>query len=295
MHLKLWIGQKKGDIKRILLNLKKTHSMKKIHIILSIILIILISVTLFVYKPWNRQQTQLKIAISKAKPADSYGAYADWVHAADSNIVIVDMYDFSIDSALMFLEECSGLLLSGGQDIYPGIYGKEVDTSRCGPFDLKRDSLELALIEKAMALDIPILGICRGHQMLNVALGGSLIIDIPTDYDTTIKHRIPETYNCFHQINVEAGTRLYWATDLINGDVNSRHHQAIDQLSDKLKVTAKSNDGIVEAVEWKDAGTRAFLMGVQWHPEQMELNNPFSKSILEYFIFEVKTFSEKLD
>ena len=269
--------------------------MKKIHLILSTILIILIAVTVFVFKPWKQPAAPLKIAISKAKPVDNYGAYQNWIHTADSTIQIIDMYDFSIDSALMLLEGCSGLLLSGGQDIYPAIYGKEIDTSRCGPFDLKRDSLELALIEKAMELDIPILGICRGNQMLNVALGGSLLIDIPSDYDTTVTHRIPDSCQCFHQINVEAGTRLYWATDLINGTVNSRHHQAVDRLSDQLIVAARSNDGLIEAVEWKDTGTRSFLMGVQWHPEQMDINMPFSKSILEYFIFEVKTFSEKLD
>lgn len=265
--------------------------MKKIHFILISILIILIAASLVVYWPWTKEETSLKIAVSKAAPLKSYGAYIDWIHSADSTIETVNMYDFSIDSAVALLDNCSGLLLTGGNDIFPGLYGKISDTARCGEFDLKRDRLELALIARAMELDIPILGICRGQQMLNVAFGGSLIIDIPSDHDTIIKHRIPNTYQCFHPVNIEPATKLLWASNILNGSVNTRHHQAIDVLSDKLKVSALAPDGIIEAVEWKAIGEQAFLMGVQWHPEQMDWNNPLSQSILEYFIMEVQSYN----
>ena len=265
--------------------------MKKIHLILSVFLIILITATLLIYKPWLKKEDNLKIAISKAQPPESYNAYINWIHLSDSCIETIDMYAFSIDSALSLLEGCSGLLLTGGSDIFPGNYGKLEDTSRCGKFDLKRDSLELALIKKAIKLDIPILGICRGLQILNVALGGNLIIDIPVDFGTNVIHRISETYNCFHEVNIEPNTKLSWTSNLLNGKVNSCHHQAIDVLSEQLKVSAKSTDGIIEAIEWKEIGEHSFLMGVQWHPEQMDREDPLSKSILEYFIMEVKNFS----
>ncbi len=264
--------------------------MKRIHIILSAILIVLIAATLIIYQPWIEKEESIKIAISKALPIESYGAYIDWIHSADSTIETINMYAFSIDSAVALLDDCSGLLLTGGSDIFPGLYGKIADTARCGTFDLKRDSLELALIKRAMELDIPILGICRGQQMLNIALGGSLIIDIPSDYDTNITHRIPDTYECFHIVNIEGGSKLYWAANVLSGEVNSRHHQAIDQLAPQLKLSAKSVDGLIEAVEWKEIGEQAFLMGVQWHPEQMNWDKPLSSSILEYFIMEVQSF-----
>ncbi len=269
--------------------------MKRIHLILSLILIILVAATSVIYFPRTKAEASLKIAISKAEPIKSYSAYIDWIHSADSTIETVNMYAYSIDSALSLLDDCSGLLLTGGSDIFPGLYGKLADTARCGEFDLKRDSLELALIKKAIALDIPILGICRGQQMLNIALGGSLIIDIPSDYDTIIQHRIPDTYECFHTVNLETGSRLAWASNVMTGMVNSRHHQAIDNLSDQLKVSARASDGIIESVERKAVGEHGFLMGVQWHPEQMDWNNPLSQSILEYFIMEVQTFKMKPD
>ena len=264
--------------------------MKRFNQSLLSILIALIAVSLILSSCSRAMDESIKIAISKASPSKSYSAYTNWVHSADSNLVTINMYEFSIDSALMLLEGCSGLLLTGGEDIFPGNYGKINDTARCGEFDLKRDSLELALINKALELNIPILGICRGQQIINVALGGSLIIDIPSDYDTTFIHRIPDTYQCFHEVFLESGTKLSWASNVMTESVNSRHHQAIDLLADRLKVSARATDGIIEAIEWDEMSDQSFLMGVQWHPEQMDWDNPLSKSVLEYFIMQLKAF-----
>lgn len=269
--------------------------MKKIHVVLFVFLISLAAISVYVFSLLAKNDETLKIAISKASPIESYSAYTDWIHAEDPTIETLDMYQFSIDSALQLLEECSGLLLTGGPDIYPGNYGMESEIDRCGEFDLKRDSLEFALIARALELDLPILGICRGQQILNVALGGTLYIDIPSDYDTTVQHRKPNTYDCFHNVMLEDKSKLAWAAHTLIGKVKSRHHQAINSLADKLKVTARASDGIIEAVEWKNIGERSFLMGVQWHPEQMDWSNPFSKSVLEYFILEVKSVMEDID
>jgi len=257
-------------------------------------LIALIALSLILSSCIRAIDYSIKIAISKASPDKSYTAYTNWIHSADSNLVTINMYEFTIDSALTLLEGCSGLLLTGGEDVFPGNYGKINDTARCGEFDLKRDSLELALINKALELNIPILGICRGQQIINVALGGSLIIDIPSDYDTNVIHRIPDSYKCFHDVSLENGTKLVWATNEMTGSVNSCHHQAIDLLADGLKVSARAIDGIIEAIEWDEMSDQSFLMGVQWHPEQMDLDNPLSKSVLEYFMMQIKAFKSDL-
>jgi putative glutamine amidotransferase len=126
-------------------------------------------------------QDQPLIAISRGSSSESYLAYGAWLKNIDREVRWVDMSVYPVDSALAILDKCSGLLLSGGDDVYPGRYGRESDTSRCDKPDHERDALEFALIRKAEELGLPVLGICRGLQILNVVYGGSLIIDIPQD------------------------------------------------------------------------------------------------------------------
>ncbi|RLD76233.1 MAG: hypothetical protein DRJ15_15710, partial [Bacteroidetes bacterium] len=142
----------------------------------------------------------LIIGISKALPEEYYGNYAKWINTADSGIVCVDLYHMPLDSALIMLDGCSGLLISGGPDVYPGRYGRAADTVKCGTIDYYRDTLEFALIGKAKELGMPILGICRGLQIFNVYHGGSLYADIPIDFDTSEVHRCKDTYNCNHEL-----------------------------------------------------------------------------------------------
>lgn len=235
----------------------------------------------------------LTIALSKGYPVDSYQNYYHWIASGDSTVQVIEMYNRSLEEALTELENCEALILSGGADVYPGEYGKEMDTARCGQFDFKRDTLEFALIKKALDLGIPIFGICRGEQILNVAMGGSLIIDIPTDHDTIVKHRIKEWKKCFHDVIVEPGTKLSWASNIISGKVSSNHHQSIDQLADAFKFSARATDGIIEAIEWKDAEGKSFLLAVQWHPERMRKDNPLSWNLLELLLHEAHRFQEK--
>ncbi len=119
---------------------------------------------------------------------------------------------------LKILQDCDGLLLSGGPDLHPVYFGKQADSSRCD-IDLVRDTLELALIKEAMSMNLPILGICRGEQILNVALGGSLIIDIPSDYQNAITHQTPNPDSCFHPVKVVEGTFLHTLTNKMIIDV----------------------------------------------------------------------------
>ncbi len=239
------------------------------------------------------KEESLTIALSKGYPANSYQNYYNWIASGDSTVQVIEMYNRDLEAAIAELENCQALIVTGGADVYPGEYGKEADTARCGTIDFKRDTLEFALIKKALELEIPIFGICRGEQILNVAMGGSLIIDIPTDYDTTVKHRIVDWRNCYHDVMIEPGTKLAWASNVASGSVTSNHHQAIDELAEIFKVSARAADGIIEAIEWKDAEGKSFLLAVQWHPERMSKDNPLSWNLLELLLYEAHRFKEK--
>ncbi|MCM8749194.1 gamma-glutamyl-gamma-aminobutyrate hydrolase family protein [Thermomicrobiaceae bacterium CFH 74404] len=187
-------------------------------------------------------------------------------HAGGIPIVLVPQLDH-LSHLVRILD---GVLLSGGGDIRPSRYGDStVHPETYGIHDL-RDEFELALARSALELDLPLLCICRGIQVLNVALGGTLIQDIGDQVPTTIEHRqqrreIPSTEPS-HEVEIVPGSLLH----AIYGDtviaVNSFHHQALREVASELRVVGRAPDGIVEAVEL--AGRR-FVLGVQWHPEMM--------------------------
>jgi putative glutamine amidotransferase len=249
--------------------------------------ILLIAALILVGCSKEQQREPLKIAISKAVPEASYIHYVNWLKTADSTVICQDMYHLSIDSALQIFGEFDGLLLTGGTDVYPGQYGKEKDTSRCWKPDFKRDTLELALIRAALEQQKPILGICRGLQILNVYLGGSLIIDLPTDLDTIVKHQCVDKNQCVHPVTLMEGMLLYEMAGETMGMVNSNHHQGIDRLSPHLTGLANTEDGLIEAIQWRNKNRSPFLMGVQWHPERMDFQNPLSGKIALRFLTEV--------
>jgi putative glutamine amidotransferase len=238
------------------------------------------------------KEEKLKIAISKAKGSEHYENYSKWLSKVEPNAEYIDLYFIDRDEALKILRECDGLLLSGGPDLHPVYFGKESDSARC-EIDLVRDTLELSLIKEAMAMNLPILGICRGEQILNVALGGSLIIDIPCDYPDAITHQTPNPDSCYHDINLVQGTYLQSISGVMQGEVNSNHHQAVDRLADGLVASAYSADGIIEAFEWHENNKKPFMLAVQWHPERLELSNPLSKPIAEAFLKASKEYDMK--
>lgn len=166
------------------------------------------------------------------------------------------------------LSHLQGILLSGGGDIYPDLYGQQNDTYSVNK-SRSRDKLEKTLVELAIEQDIPLLAICRGHQMLNAALGGTLYTDIAQQYNTTIEHSQPDTqkpYHLVHNVEVSAGTKLSGILGKATIKVNSRHHQAIRQVGTGLVVTARAIDGLIEGIELPG---KRFCMGVQWHPESL--------------------------
>lgn len=170
------------------------------------------------------------------------------------------------EDAAEILTHLNGLLLTGGGDIDPDHYGEQ-PIRELGAIQPERDTTELALARAALAADLPILGICRGHQVLAVAGGGTMIQDIPHQWPDAIKHRqeAPRWYPS-HAVSVTAGTLL---ERLLGGPalrVNSFHHQAVRTLPEGWVASAIAPDGIIEALEVPD---RRFALSVQWHPELM--------------------------
>ena len=255
----------------------------------------LLLITFFACQPVNTKQVSpVKIAISKAVPQKSYKNYLRWVHYADSMAICLDLYHLGIDSALKVLENCDGLLLTGGEDIEPDRYGVEFDSLRCDFPDKYRDSLEYALITKALELNMPIQGVCRGEQILNTYFGGTLYLNIPTDLsDTTVKHRFPNYKASTHKVIIEDNSLLAKICKTTSGKVNSNHHQGVNKLAPGLKSVAKTEDGLTESVELADKKGKAYLLGVQWHPEAMDYSNSLSFSIAGKFLSEAKKYKEK--
>lgn len=191
---------------------------------------------------------------------------ADYVRAVErAGAVPVVLPTLAAEAAEALLDRIDGLLLSGGVDVDPALYGRPPHP-KLGRVDRERDEFELALTRHALSRDLPVLAICRGQQVLNVATGGTLIQDIPSELEGAVAHEAPgRRTRRSHAVEVVGGSKL----GLILGpgplSVNSFHHQAIDRLGEGLTVTGRCpEDGVIEAVEMKD---RSFVLGVQWHPE----------------------------
>ena len=188
--------------------------------------------------------------------------YLESVEKAGGLGLMLPLTDREEDIA-QFVELCDGFLFVGGPDIEPWRYGQET-LPECGAQNVQRDALEWKLLQAALAANKPILGVCRGIQMLNCVLGGTLYQDIPSQYETDLCHSMPEPpYNrTAHPIRVVEGTPLAELSKLEG--VNSRHHQAVLDLAPGLVPMAYASDGILEAV-WMPE--KHFVWAVQWHPE----------------------------
>jgi putative glutamine amidotransferase len=234
------------------------------------------------------------IAVTKASMN-----YTNWLKANNPGIVLVDMYKMDVATALKKLESCSGIVVTGGEDVQPGMYGKASQTMLCKEMDPRRDTLEIRLIGKAIRMDMPILGICRGEQIINVTLGGTLIVDIPTHFSSMptiekrnagLQHQCEDYLKCFHTVKTTPGSVLQSIVKSDTGFVTSNHHQAIDKIAPELRANATSSDGIIEGIEWVEPEGRSFLMAVQWHPERMDPSNAFSGLVLTEFMNQVKAY-----
>ena len=171
-------------------------------------------------------------------------------------------------SAEAVIKRIDGLVLTGGADVNPARYGAKPHP-RLGEISDFRDEWELALLRAARMANVPVLAICRGAQILNVALGGSLIQDLPSQRPSDINHDPDKPRNTrSHAVELPAETRLARAIGLTTFEVNSVHHQAIDRVADDLRVVAVAPDGVIEGVE-SPADSNWWCVGVQWHPEDL--------------------------
>lgn len=181
------------------------------------------------------------------------------------------------------LDLLDGLLLSGGLDVHPGLYGAGDNVHVATQTEAGgRDVHEIALVRAAVARDLPLFAICRGLQVLNVALGGTLYQDLPTQVGTKWAHRQgPHSSEKTHRTCIVPGSRLgqiFGGTETL--PINSHHHQAAKDVAPGLVVTARADDGVVEALEKPDA---RFLLAVQWHPENLYETDAPSRALFAAF------------
>ena len=188
------------------------------------------------------------------------------------------------DSLRAIFESLDGLLFPGGADIDPATYGA-APSPLTDPSDTDLDATELTLARWAIAEQKPILGICRGQQLLNVAVGGTLIQDIPSLVQNALPHRVEPRDAIAHPIEVEPDSRLADLLGATTVEVNSLHHQAIEEIGPGWEVVARAPDGVIEGVE--RPGHR-FAVAVQFHPEELVPGHLASERLLQRFITEAE-------
>ncbi|MCX7930089.1 MAG: gamma-glutamyl-gamma-aminobutyrate hydrolase family protein [Chlorobi bacterium] len=237
----------------------------------------------------------MKIAVSKGNGSPKYQLYADWLSRIEPSVEVVDLSSegYNVKRAQELLQECVGIVFTGGADLDPVLYGAEEYRSLCGVIERDRDDFELALFEHARRRSMPILGICRGLQLINVACGGSLIADIPSQITSAIHHEKMGKHDSEHAVEIEGGTVLSKILRTWDGMVNSAHHQAVERLGEGLTSAARSEDGIVEAITWQHPDTTGFMVAVQWHPERMRERDvsPLARKLGEHFVFECQSYA----
>ncbi|MBN1580476.1 MAG: gamma-glutamyl-gamma-aminobutyrate hydrolase family protein, partial [Anaerolineae bacterium] len=214
-----------------------------------------------------------------SKPIDGqYGDYCRSLALAGGAPVLIPL-DLDERAYRTIYEQLDGILFPGGVDVAPRLYHQE-PLPQLGRVDDALDKTELLLARWALAEHIPVLGICRGIQLLNVAAGGSLYQDIPAQIPQALSHACPDTPSA-HQVDIEPGTRLADALGTLSCWTNSRHHQAIKDVAPGFTVTAHASDGTIEGIEIVDA---PFFVGVQWHPENLAPTDTQMLGLFQAFV-----------
>lgn len=210
--------------------------------------------------------------------------YLDVLYACGAIPLVLPFDSDKVDVEQM-LSICDGLLLTGGADVSPSLYGEE-PIPECGETQPIRDQLEYRLMDQALEADMPVLGICRGSQILNVFLGGSLYQDISKQLEGSFNHAMCPPYEVpCHKVTLEEGEPLQVLLGIDEIPVNSIHHQAIKRIAPTLERLAYSKDGVTEGV-WMPG--KRFVWGVQWHPEWIWRIDKRQRRIVERFVEECK-------
>lgn len=185
-------------------------------------------------------------------------------------------------AAVGILDHVAGLVLTGGEDVDPARYGAEPHPE-LGPVNCARDGTELSLLAAARIRGLPTLAICRGVQVVNVGLGGTLVQDLPSQRENIGAHDLDDARDTrVHDVHVEASSRLGRILGAHTLTVNSIHHQAVDRVGASLRVNARADDGVIEGLESDDPCW--WMVGVQWHPEElMDTPEPWDRRLLAAF------------
>lgn len=210
----------------------------------------------------------MKLAIGLTDPMSSpvkSGNYTNWLARwiPDAEIRILSFARTTGEP----LAGCDGLVVSGGVDVNPALYGRQDAAALCEKPDPERDAFESRIIAQAIEQSIPFLGICRGTQLTNVVLGGTLVPDL--EQAGFVSHSSTAEGDRLHGVVIEPGTVLASVAGVLQGEVNSAHHQAVERPGKGLRIAARSTDGVIEALEWENPAERPFFLLVQWHPERM--------------------------
>ncbi|MDQ0169542.1 gamma-glutamyl-gamma-aminobutyrate hydrolase family protein [Paenibacillus tundrae] len=222
----------------------------------------------------------------------SYWMLPDYMYAIESSGGIPMMLPLTtnLDIIVRLAHEFDGFLFTGGHDLNPELYHEKVEEA-CGELCHERDRMEALLFQKVAQLDKPAFGICRGLQLFNVMLGGSLIQDIPTGLQvpTPVQHKQSPPYtNLVHEVHIANHNLLHDILQTHTIKVNSYHHQGIKVLADQLTAVAVAEDGLVEAVVMPD---RTFILAVQWHPEYSFAVDEYSQKLFSSFVSSCQSLS----
>jgi len=229
-------------------------------------------------------QQIIRIGLTYTGTEEKHHNYVNWLKGDDPiEIIRLSAADNNLDK----LAELDAVVLSGGVDTHPKNYGCAVTDYPNAPakFQEDRDEFEIAVFQKSQELQLPVLAICRGMQLINCVLGGDLVQDIGPEANEL--HR-SDTTDEKHEVIILPGTLLADIAQVAKDEANSAHHQCVHLLGKGLQINALSADGITEGYEWEEKYGKPFLLGVQWHPERMYklglAASPLSKNIREYFI-----------
>ncbi len=192
------------------------------------------------------------------------------------------------DQIAELVRRADGVLLTGGEDIELKHYAPDTPPEIAATIkdvEPERDVLEFALVDEVFRQRKPLLCICRGHQMLNVALGGTLIVDIPTQLPGALPHKqVERKFDLVHDVSLAPDSQLATLLGTAQVGTNTTHHQAVARVADALRVTGTTSDGVIEALELKDKSRLPFLQSVQFHPERLYDRYPHFAELFRAFI-----------
>jgi putative glutamine amidotransferase len=213
---------------------------------------------------------------------NEWANYERWIKNGGNDIAVVMLKPGEGEDT--YVSHCDGVIISGGEDVHPSLYGKPeyIEEYKLNDFNPERDAFELKVLKEAEGNKIPVLGICRGLQISNVYHKGTLIPDLPSN--GKMAHSGAPKTDEVHGVTLTLGSRLYQIIGMEKGEINSHHHQAADKPGKGLIVTALSDDGVMEGMEKAKKHDDEFFLLVQWHPERMDTNNPFSGKLREAFL-----------